>query len=222
MRRTMTIALSAALLCACAAQTKEPEPVSVAMVGDSIFYGTWAPNSENETIEACLRKILPEGSAVYNFGVSGATLQDEADQPYRAEPAYQESLASGADEFIIMLGTNDAKRHNWDPERYAAEYRAFVKEYIDRSDTGHVYAAIPPIVFEDPVSHVYNFSIMPEAVSQLPQIITETAEELGIGVIDLYTLTKDHPEWFWDGVHPNAEGNRAIADEIYETVFAQE
>ena len=63
---------------------------------------------------------------------------------------------------------------------------------------------------------------MPEAVSQLPQIITETAEELGIEVIDLYTLTKDHPEWFWDGVHPNAEGNRAIADEIYETVFAQE
>ena len=222
MRRTMTIALSAALLCACTAQTKEPEPVSVAMVGDSIFYGTWAPNSESETIEACLQKILPEGSVVYNFGVSGATLQDEADQPYKEEPAFQESLASGVDEFIIMLGTNDAKRHNWDPERYAAEYRVFVKEYIDRSDTGHVYAAIPPIVFEDPVSHVYNFSIMPEAVSQLPQIITETAEELGIEVIDLYTLTKDHPEWFWDGVHPNAEGNRAIADEIYETVFAQE
>lgn len=221
MRGTITIALAAALLCACAAG-KKPEPVSVAMIGDSIFYGTWVPNGENETIEASMQTLLPEESAVYNFGVSGAALQDEADQPYTAELEYQESLASGSDWYIIMLGTNDTKRQNWNPERFAAEYRTFMKKYIDRSDTGHVYAVIPPFVFEDPYTHGYNFFIMPDAISQLPQIIMEAAEELGIEVIDLYTLTKDHPEWFWDGVHPNAEGNRAIADVIVNTVFASE
>ena len=99
--------LPAVLLCACAA---EPEPVSVTLVGDSIFYGTWAPNHNDETIEAYLEERLPEGSVVYNFGVSGCTLQNEADQPYTAEPEYKESLVSGADYYIIMLGTNDADR----------------------------------------------------------------------------------------------------------------
>ena len=219
MRRSMIMTLSAVLLCACSAETKEPEPVTVAMVGDSIFCGTWAPNGENETIEACLQEFLPEDYTVYNFGVSGCTLQDEADQPYTAEPAYRESLASEADYYIIMLGTNDAKKYNWDPERYAADYRMFVKEYIDRSGTGHVYAVIPPRAFKDPVTNEYNFSIMPGVIDQLPQIITEAAEELGVQVIDLYTLTQDHPEWYWDGIHPNAEGNKAIAEEIYNTVF---
>ena len=221
MRRSMIMTLAAVLLCACSAETKEPEPVTVAMVGDSIFYGTWAPNGENETIEAYLQESLPEGSTVYNFGVSGCTLQDEADQPYTAEPAYRESLVSEADYYIIMLGTNDAKKYNWDPERYAADYRTFVQEYIDRSGTGRVYAVIPPRAFKDPVTHEYNFSIMPGVIDQLPQIITDAAEELGIGVIDLYTLTKDHPEWYWDGIHPNTDGNKAIAEEIYRTVFNQ-
>ena len=47
-----------------------------------------------------------------------------------------------------------------------------------------------------------------------PEIFLTAAGKLGIRVIDLYAFTKDHPEWFVDGVHPNIRGNRAIAKYI--------
>jgi len=34
-------------------------------------------------------------------------------------------------------------------------------------------------------------------------------------------LTKGHSEWLPDGIHPNAEGNKAIADYIYECIEKQ-
>jgi lysophospholipase L1-like esterase len=37
-------------------------------------------------------------------------------------------------------------------------------------------------------------------------------------VIDLFSLTKDHPEYFDDGVHPNAEGNKVIAGYLAEEI----
>ena len=48
----------------------------------------------------------------------------------------------------------------------------------------------------------------------LPDIIKKTAEDLGIEMIDLLDLTRNHEEWYVDGVHPNAEGNRHIAGAI--------
>ena len=51
-------------------------------------------------------------------------------------------------------------------------------------------------------------------------IVEEIADELGIPVVNLHTFTDGHPEWFADGLHPNEEGNQAIAEYIYDTVFA--
>jgi lysophospholipase L1-like esterase len=35
----------------------------------------------------------------------------------------------------------------------------------------------------------------------------------------LYAESESHPEWFADGVHPNAEGNRAIADFLHRSIM---
>ena len=42
------------------------------------------------------------------------------------------------------------------------------------------------------------------------------AKEYSLQVIDLYTLTEGHPEWFADGVHPNQEGNARIAEYLFQ------
>ena len=47
--------------------------------------------------------------------------------------------------------------------------------------------------------------------SDIRGTVAEVGEKLGLEVIDLYEFTEDHPEWFADGVHPNAEGNYSIA-----------
>ena len=218
MRRTMGV-LGAALLCGCTAVEEEPavrEPIVVALIGDSIFYGTWAPNKADETIEAYLAGMLSEEDTVLNYAVPGAALQSEADQPYISEPAYRKSLQCGADYYVIMLGTNDASVYNWNKERYAAEYRTFLQIYIDLTDKDHVCAVIPPRVYDG-----RSYGISPDALYEETAIIRKAAEDLGIPCVDLYTLTENHPEWFWDGVHPNKDGNRAIAEEIYRTLFPE-
>ena len=49
-------------------------------------------------------------------------------------------------------------------------------------------------------------------------ICKAVSEKYGVPVIDLYAFTEHHPEYFLDGVHPNREGNRAIADYLLETL----
>ena len=218
MRRTMGV-LGAALLCGCTAVEEEPavrEPIVVALIGDSIFYGTWAPNKADETIEAYLAGMLSEEDTVLNYAVPGAALQSEADQPYISEPAYRKSLQCGADYYVIMLGTNDASVYNWNKERYAAEYRTFLQIYIDLTDKDHVCAVIPPRVYDG-----RSYGISPDALYEKTAIIQEAEKELGGPCVNLYTLTENRPVWFWDGVHPNKEGNRAIAEEIYRILFSE-
>jgi lysophospholipase L1-like esterase len=216
--------LGAVLLCGCTAVEEEPavqEPIAVALIGDSIFYGVWAPNKADETIEAYLAGMLSEEDTVLNYAVPGAALQSGADQPYINEPACRKSLQCGADYYVIMLGTNDASLYNWNKERFAAEYRTFLQIYIDLTDEDHVCAVIPPHAYEDEQTHLVNFSIMPDTLYEETAIIRSAAEEAGIQCVDLYSLTENHPEWFWDGVHPNGEGNRAIAEEIFRILFSE-
>lgn len=59
------------------------------------------------------------------------------------------------------------------------------------------------------------FSIQNEILAtEIYDIVQQAGIKLKVPVIDLYTFTEDHPEWFVDGVHPNAEGNAAIAQYI--------
>ncbi len=223
MRKALGV-LGAVMFCGCAAAEEAPEvhqPVTVALIGDSIFYGVWMPNGDDETIEWYLDGMLSEEDTVLNYAVPGAALQSDADQPYIDEPAYRKSLQCGADCYIILLGTNDATPYNWNKERFAEEYRTFLQTYIGLTDKDHVCAVIPPHVYEDGLTHFVNYSVMPDALYEETSIIREAAEEAGVRCVDLYTLTENHPEWFWDGVHPNKDGNRAIAEEIYQCMFTE-
>jgi acyl-CoA thioesterase I len=46
------------------------------------------------------------------------------------------------------------------------------------------------------------------------------ANQLGLPTIDVYAPLLDHPEYFFDGVHPNNEGSIIIAEKIYSAVLS--
>ena len=55
------------------------------------------------------------------------------------------------------------------------------------------------------------------------KIIKKIGEEKKIPVLDLYTLTENHPQWFReDGVHPNQKGAEQIAVAVAEEIKSME
>ena len=78
--------------------------------------------------------------------------------------------------------------------------------------TPEVIMMSPPKAFVVEVEEKVLFDIQNDVIKdKIANIVSDIAEENECRVIDLYTLTEGHAEWFDDGVHPNAEGNKEIA-----------
>ena len=193
-----------------------PGKYRIACIGDSITCGYGVNGKTEQTWEYVLNQELGEKFQVLNYGVNGTTAQSGTDHPYIREKIFQKSLECGAEVYLIMLGTNDANVSNWDRNLFRISYKALVRKYTELRHKPLVFLMIPPACFEDPSSGISGFGVHPEYLEEAAKIIRQIGKDLEIPVIDLTEATYDHPEWFMDGVHPNAEGNRGIGEYIAE------
>ncbi|MEE3408965.1 MAG: SGNH/GDSL hydrolase family protein, partial [Erysipelotrichaceae bacterium] len=60
----------------------------IACIGDSITFGAGVNGKKEETWEHFLNHRLGDDFQVLNYGISGRTLQDEGDYPYKADKFY--------------------------------------------------------------------------------------------------------------------------------------
>lgn len=207
----------------------------VACVGDSITFGVGVEDREDNCYPVVLQKILDTKKyKVGNFGVSGATLQKSGNMPYWKEERYEQSLSYNADVVVLLLGTNDVKTENWkDEETFKKDYKDMIAEYQKLKTKPDVILVTPPEIFpysEQEASDtlaarntgngpVDLYLVQEGIIASERQIILEVGDEMGLGVIDLYSHTVDHPEWFnSDGVHPNAKGAKEIAQLVSEKI----
>ena len=121
-----------------------PGKTHIACIGDSITFGAGVNGKTQMTWEHFLNELLGEEYQVINYGISGRTLQEKGDYPYKKDKFYQISLHCGAEIYLIMLGTNDAKPYNWDRERYRRELASFVEEYRALPQQPRVVLMTPP------------------------------------------------------------------------------
>ena len=187
----------------------------IVCVGDSLTYAQGVMGARKTDSFAAILSTLVEDSTVVNYGLPNRTLLSTGNMPYTAESHYEKSLSEDADTVIIMLGSNDTKPVFWNAEAFKSEYREFIKTYMNMESSPEVYIMIPTAIFiEQDGASCDDATVNGE----LREIVKELGDELGLTVIDLYSLTTDHPEWFPDGLHPNADGNRAIAEEIARVI----
>lgn len=202
-------------------------PIIVAL-GDSITFGSGVVKTRtSDSWEVKLEKLLGGSYQVLNYGISGATLQNEGDCPYwnMAEKALQgypeAALALNPEIVILMLGTNDSKPYNWNRERYEAQLDQRVKEIKSAPCVKRLILMCPPFACPAEGSDVVAFDILNETIrDEIVPIVKNCAAENQVECIDLYALTDGHSEYFMDGVHPNSFGNRVIAAEIHRHLTA--
>jgi lysophospholipase L1-like esterase len=198
--------------------------ITIACVGDSITALGW-PEVLQKNLNA---KYGPSRFSVINFGECGSTLQRNGDSPYVDRPSWPKVLQSNADIIIIMLGTNDAKDHvnggppNWENtgsnstglESYSADYDYFVMTFQQHMPNAIIFSAIPPPNYKKGV-----FGMDAVVINNVyPFLVPHLNRKFGLPFpsIDVFDamggINLLHPEWFYDGCHPNVDGLHKLAE----------
>jgi acyl-CoA thioesterase-1 len=193
-----------------ASETVDPEaydhPVRVACAGDSITEGVGVVDRAKDSYPAQLQAILGPKWAVTNFGVGGRTLLRKAD-PFDIGRA----LKSKPDAVVIMLGTNDSRQGTWDKfgTEFTGDYGAIIEKFKALDSHPRIWICCPVPVFRP--NYGISESILTDKV--IPAV-TEVAKNKEISLIDLHTALLDQKANFPDGVHPNSQAARRIAEAV--------
>jgi acyl-CoA thioesterase-1 len=188
--------------------------IRVACVGNSITDGNY-PSAPKEDYPAVLQKLLGASYDVGNFGVSSKCLMKNSDQPYWDVPSFNGVFAFEAEVITIMLGTNDSKPHNWaHGNEFASDLNALVDTFLTIGTRPSVWLCLPPPVFPNPTYDIDGTVIHEEIVP----LVLQVGKERGLPTIDTHTPFLDRPDYFPDGVHPNAAGVDSIAAIIHRAL----
>lgn len=206
--------LNIAILCALGSTqlfAQQPTPVKpkqVACIGDSITAGYGLQKGE-KSYPNCLRELMGRNYRIQPYAVSGRTLIKQGDMPIWKTTALSQAVEMQPDVVIIALGTNDAKPKNFekvaDLQNDAVE---MIHLFRDLPTKPTIFIAIPAPVYKT------NYGILEENLVRIRALLAEVAKKENLPVIDLSTALANHPEWFPDGVHPNAEGAAALAQTV--------
>jgi len=180
----------------------------VACLGDSITAVTGYPED--------LQRLMGNSSIVCNFGFSGSTVIFNSSDPYMYEHEFKNARVFGPTTIIIMLGTNDAH-----PEVYSqindfvSNYETMIQRIQRISSKPQIFLVEPPPIF----NNTLGVDIDSYVQGVIPRI-QEVANQTGLPLIDVYTPLLNHPEYFTDGLHPNNEGAKIIANIIHDAIIS--
>lgn len=197
------------------------EKIRIACIGDSITEGYGTRDPERDSYPAVLQRILGPDVEVRNFGISGFCVLDTADCPYRSTMQYQASLRYKPDIVIVMLGSNDSKIANFagHDNDFRRTYGELLTVYMDLPQKPDVYAVTAPTAWRREGELYWDYMVSPEIIHErIVDMQKRTAELLDATVIDMHQFTQGMKEYFEDGIHPNTEGSKKIAELIAERI----
>jgi len=186
----------------------------VACVGDSITWGFTIVNRSKNSYPAVLQQLLGDGFEVRNFGHNDAAARFDAETPYASKKAYRDSLAWEPDIVLLMLGTNDTKPWNWNPGIFREDYLRLVQSYLALPSHPRVVLVAPIRIFRVlPV-----MALRPEVLEEgVRPAIRDIAAQLHLQLVDLCDLF-DSARFCRDGIHPQREGARLLAEALHKAV----
>ena len=190
--------------------------IRVACIGDSITWGFTLLNPWKQSYPALLQEKLGPDYQVRNFGYNDASARFDADTPYVTKRVYRESLEWNPDMVLLMLGTNDTKTRNWDPEIFRRDYRKIVDSYLALPSKPRVILIAPIRIFlilGRPI-----LGVRPDNMEEgVRPAIREISNDTGLQLVDLQNLFTDNT-YCRDGVHPQRAGAQMLADAIHSAI----
>ncbi len=195
------------------------DTLTIACVGNSITQGDWLANPSKQGYVALLQQMFGNRCRVLNFGLSGRTMLQTASQPYIKESKFKELFTVKPDVITIELGTNEARPSVWTSQAaFEADYTKFIDSLETIRNKNSSHPLIIPVLCT-PSTDNNNFTISGTIISnQILPSIRKIAKAKGCPVIDAYTPFLPLMKLVWDGVHPDSNGNKVLADIYYENL----
>ncbi len=197
--------------------------VRVACVGDSITFGYGL----QQTYPARLGHWLGTNYNVRNFGVSATTLLHRGDLPYIRQRAYTNALAFEPDIVVIDFGANDSKHpgdgsleatnavNNWRfKSDFIGDYEQMIAAFRQANPAARIFICYPTPDFPG------RWGINDKTIrDEMIPMIRAVADQTGVaGVIDLRSALAGKADLFPDTVHPNTEGAKLMAAEVFRAL----
>jgi lysophospholipase L1-like esterase len=186
-----------------------------------------------------LQTMLGSGYKVTNFGAGGRTMLKKGDNPYWTTGPLKQALASKPGIVVLMLGTNDAKFHNWGPlhSEFPIDYTAMINTFKNVSSNPKIYLMVPPPLYQNDRYGMNQTVINSVFPGGGPAGVRTLAKANGlVAPIDLFSLweahcpvvggtpghapsNKDVPcDWIasggTDACHPSNEGYGKLAEAV--------
>lgn len=191
--------------------------IKVACIGNSITYGTGTKNPQTESYPAQLQFMLGDKYTVANFGKPGATLLNRGHRPYMQQQEFRKAMDFAGDIVVIHLGINDTDPRDWPNYRddFVSDYLAL----IDSCEKANPKCRIL-LCRLTPISHRHpRFeSGTRDWQKEIQQAIEEVAQVAKVQLIDLHQALYAYPNLFPDGLHPNPEGAKMLAQSVYSAI----
>ena len=188
----------------------------VACIGDSLTWGFTLVDPWRESYPALLQELLGADFTVRNFGCNGASVRADSYTSYAETSAFRSSLTWEPDIVLMMLGSNDCVPQEWDPVAFRRDYERIVASYRGLPSQPRLILIAPIRMFR-----VMGFTFMdlsPETLEQgVRPAIKAIAADHGLEFVDLRDVIPDS-RYCYDGVHPQVEGTRLVAEAIFERV----
>lgn len=192
---------------------QQKSKIKVACIGNSITYGAFIANVQENSYPAQLQAYLGSEYEVRNFGVSATTVLSKGNYPYTTTKEYAASHEFLPDIVLIKFGTNDTKPQNWKyKDEFIADYQQLIDSYRTLSSHPRIIL-LPPIrcFLED------ESSINPRLIeTNVRPMVEELAWKNQIEIINLFNLFGDKWESYLmpDRLHPSAIGAGEMAYKI--------
>ena len=206
--------------------------VKVACIGDSITFG-YGIKEEAKRYPQMLGTLLGERFEVKNFGNSGKTAGDYPSEKSRGRwygdtPQFKAAADYKADIYICNLGINDTGNW-WDPALFEEGYKTIVKTLSGKRQPAFIVwgklgpdyrGAVGQKTFPGNVFEGFKFNVQDNKSAlnrpEAEKIIGKMAKSLKLAPLDAYKVMAKEPACYPDGLHPNEEGARKIAEFTYK------
>lgn len=209
---------------------------TIAFLGDSITEGVGASIPDNKYVNV-FSKLT--NTKVLNYGISGSRITPQI-KPSAGEKRNQDfvsrvpEMEDDVDAVVVFGGTNDfghgdapfGNLFDTDATTFCGACDYLMKMLIEKYP-------LKPIIFMTPLHRlteeylINELGIERKSLTEYVNIIKKKAEKYSIPVLDLFAVSgmqpniKAHNElYFGDGLHPNDEGHRRIAEKLKNFMVA--